>query len=152
MEVFATASLAFIFSHMGLIRASSATAAILATSTRYLFAGIPGTFHHLYFSGTPISIMAVGASFSALEVVPLALVGFEAWETWRMGRRADWMDRYPWLIRFFMGVAFWNLVGAGVFGFLINPPIALYYMQGLNTTPLHGHAACSASTGCSRRA
>ena len=24
---------------------------------------------------------------------------------------------------------------------MINPPIALYYMQGLNTTPLHGHAA-----------
>lgn len=141
MEVFATASLAFIFSRMGLIRASSATAAVLATSTLYLFAGIPGTFHHLYFSGTPISIMAVGASFSALEVVPLALVGFEAWETWRMGRRAGWMERYRWPIRFFMGVAFWNLVGAGVFGFLINPPIALYYMQGLNTTPLHGHAA-----------
>jgi nitric oxide reductase subunit B len=40
-----------------------------------------------------------------------------------------------------MGVAFWNLVGAGIFGFLINPPIALYYMQGLNTTPLHAHAA-----------
>jgi nitric oxide reductase subunit B len=38
-------------------------------------------------------------------------------------------------------VSFWNLVGAGLFGFLINPPIALYYMQGLNTTPLHGHAA-----------
>ena len=40
-----------------------------------------------------------------------------------------------------MAVAFWNLVGAGLFGFLINPPIALYYMQGLNTTPLHGHTA-----------
>ena len=38
-------------------------------------------------------------------------------------------------------MAFWNLVGAGLFGFLINPPIALYYMQGLNTTPVHGHAA-----------
>jgi nitric oxide reductase subunit B len=38
-------------------------------------------------------------------------------------------------------VAFWNLVGAGLFGFLINPPIALYYMQGLNTTPVHGHTA-----------
>jgi nitric oxide reductase subunit B len=24
---------------------------------------------------------------------------------------------------------------------MINPPIALYYMQGLNTTPVHGHAA-----------
>ena len=38
-------------------------------------------------------------------------------------------------------MAFWNLVGAGIFGFLINPPIALYYMQGLNTTPVHGHTA-----------
>ena len=33
------------------------------------------------------------------------------------------------------------MVGAGLFGFMINPPIALYYMQGLNTTPVHGHAA-----------
>ena len=42
---------------------------------------------------------------------------------------------------FFVAVAFWNLVGAGLFGFLINPPLALYYMQGLNLTPLHGHTA-----------
>jgi nitric oxide reductase subunit B len=33
------------------------------------------------------------------------------------------------------------MLGAGLFGFMINPPIALYYMQGLNTTPVHGHAA-----------
>ena len=141
MEVFATAALAFIFTRLGLVRAANATAAVLTASTIYLFAGIPGTFHHLYFSGTPIAIMAVGATFSALEVVPLALIGFEAWETYRLGRRAPWMESYRWPIRFFMGVAFWNLVGAGIFGFLINPPIALYYMQGLNTTPLHGHAA-----------
>ena len=42
---------------------------------------------------------------------------------------------------FFIAVAFWNLVGAGLFGFLINPPLPLYYMQGLNLTPLHGHTA-----------
>ncbi|MEZ6027405.1 MAG: cbb3-type cytochrome c oxidase subunit I, partial [Planctomycetota bacterium] len=30
---------------------------------------------------------------------------------------------------------------AGLFGFLINPPISLYYLQGLNTTPVHGHTA-----------
>jgi nitric oxide reductase subunit B len=42
---------------------------------------------------------------------------------------------------FFISVAFWNLVGAGLFGFLINPPLSLYYMQGLNLTPLHGHTA-----------
>ena len=45
------------------------------------------------------------------------------------------MEAYRWPIYFFVAVAFWNLVGAGLFGFLINPPIALYYMQGLNTTP-----------------
>ncbi len=28
-----------------------------------------------------------------------------------------------------------------LFGFLINPPIALYYMQGLNTTAVHAHTA-----------
>jgi len=40
-----------------------------------------------------------------------------------------------------VAVAFWNLVGAGIFGFMINPPIALYYMQGLNTTAVHAHGA-----------
>ncbi|GAB6909518.1 nitric-oxide reductase large subunit [Desulfosarcina cetonica] len=140
-EVFATAALAFIFTRLGLVRSLSATRAVLFSSAIYLFGGIPGTFHHLYFSGTPISIMAVGATFSALEVVPLALIGFEAWETYSTSRMVDWMEKYRWPIRFFMGVAFWNLVGAGVFGFLINPPIALYYMQGLNTTPVHAHAA-----------
>jgi nitric oxide reductase subunit B len=44
-------------------------------------------------------------------------------------------------VYFFVAVAFWNFVGAGLFGFFINPPVALYYMQGLNTTPVHGHTA-----------
>jgi len=82
MEVFATAALAFIFAKLGLVKRQSATRATILSTAVFLFAGIPGTFHHLYFSGTPVSIMAVGASFSALEVVPLALVGWEAWETW----------------------------------------------------------------------
>ena len=51
------------------------------------------------------------------------------------------MARYKWPIMFFVAVSFWNLVGAGLFGFLINPPLPLYYMQGLNLTPLHGHTA-----------
>lgn len=140
-EVFATAAIAFIFTRLGLVRSLSATRAVLFSSAIYLFGGIPGTFHHLYFSGTPISIMAIGATFSALEVVPLALIGYEAWETYQKASMASWMEKYRWPIRFFLGVAFWNLVGAGVFGFLINPPIALYYMQGLNTTPVHAHAA-----------
>jgi nitric oxide reductase subunit B len=140
-EVFATAAAALIFARMGLVQRSHAAAAVIASSALFLFAGIPGTFHHLYFSGTPTSIMAIGASFSALEVVPLVLIGLEAYNTYRMQHATTWMQRYRWPIRFFVGVAFWNLVGAGIFGFLINPPIALYYMQGLNTTPVHAHTA-----------
>lgn len=141
MEVFATVAISFIFTRLGLIRAITATRAVILSAAIFLVGGIPGTFHHLYFSGTPVSIMAIGASFSALEVVPLALVGFEAWETYRHSKGAQWINTYKWPIRFFMGVAFWNLVGAGLFGFMINPPIALYYMQGLNTTPVHAHTA-----------
>jgi len=140
-EVFATAALALVFARMGLVSKRHAGLAVVASSALFLFAGIPGTFHHLYFSGTPTPIMAVGASFSALEVVPLVLIGLEAFRTSRLRGAAPWMARYRWPIRFFVGTAFWNFVGAGVFGFLINPPIALYYMQGLNTTPVHAHTA-----------
>jgi nitric oxide reductase subunit B len=59
----------------------------------------------------------------------------------RLSRAKPWVQHYRWPIYFFVAVAFWNLVGAGLFGFMINPPVALYYMQGLNTTPVHGHAA-----------
>jgi nitric oxide reductase subunit B len=83
----------------------------------------------------------MGSVFSALEVVPLVLVGFDATEDLRRSRTSPWVQRYKWPIYFFVAVAFWNMVGAGLFGFMINPPIALYYMQGLNTTPLHAHAA-----------
>ena len=140
-EVFATAALAFVFTHMGLIPQRHAAQAVIASSALFLFSGIPGTFHHLYFSGTPTSIMAVGATFSAMEVIPLVLIGYEAYRTSRRRTAAPWMERYRWPIRFFVAVAFWNLVGAGLFGFLINPPLALYYMQGLNTTPVHAHTA-----------
>jgi nitric oxide reductase subunit B len=88
-----------------------------------------------------VSALALGSVFSALEVVPLVLVGREVWSHIRMSKLPGWMAGYRWPILFFVSVAFWNLVGAGLFGFLINPPIALYFMQGLNLTPVHGHTA-----------
>jgi nitric oxide reductase subunit B len=100
-----------------------------------------GTLHHLYFVGSPTAVVALGASFSALEVVPLAYIGFEAYHTYRLGCSTAWMKRYRWPVYFFLAVSFWNLVGAGLFGLLINPPLSLNYMQGLNLTPLHGHTA-----------
>jgi nitric oxide reductase subunit B len=140
-EVFATVSIAFLFVKLKLIRVASATSNVLFSTIVFLAGGIIGTFHHLYFTGTPTAILALGASFSALEVVPLVLIGFEAYSTLKITQTSGWIKNYKWPIYSFMAVSFWNLVGAGIFGFLINPPIALYYMQGLNTTPVHGHTA-----------
>jgi len=140
-EVFATAALAFIFCSMGLVSRTVATSASLASASLFMLGGVPGTFHHLYFAGTTTPVMAVGATFSALEVVPLVVLGYEAWENWRLKSRAPWMENIRWPLTFFVAVAFWNMLGAGVLGFMINPPVALYYIQGLNTTATHAHAA-----------
>lgn len=140
-EVFATSVIAFLFARLGLVRLKSAASAVLFSTTIFLTGGIIGTLHHLYFAGTPTAIMALGAVFSALEVVPLTIIGFEAWDNIKLSKSVEWVKKYRWPIFFFVAVAFWNMVGAGLFGFMINPPIALYYMQGLNTTPVHGHTA-----------
>lgn len=140
-EVFATVVIAFLFTRMGLLKIGSATSAVIFSTVIFLGGGILGTMHHLYFAGTPTAVLALGATFSALEIVPLVLIGFEGYENLTLSRARPWVSAYRWPIFFFVAVAFWNLVGAGLFGFLINPPIALYYMQGLNTTPVHGHAA-----------
>jgi nitric oxide reductase subunit B len=140
-EVFATAVVALIFTRLGLVRAASANRAIIAETIVFMFGGILGTLHHLYFTGTPTSVIAVGAVFSALEVVPLTLIGLEALQTYRRSQTMPWLAAYKWTIMCFVAVGFWNTIGAGVLGFTINPPAALYYVQGLNLTAAHGHAA-----------
>jgi nitric oxide reductase subunit B len=140
-EVFATAVVALIFTKLGLVRAVSANRAIVAETIVFLFGGILGTLHHLYFTGAPTSVIAVGSVFSALEVVPLTLIGLEALQTYQRSKGADWLQAYRWPVMCFVAVGFWNTVGAGLLGFAINPPASLYYVQGLNMTAAHGHAA-----------
>src|SRR5262245_29972949 len=140
-EVFATAVIALIFTRLGLVAAASANRAIVMETIVFLFGGILGTLHHLYWTGTPTSVIAAGAVFSALEVVPLALLGIEAYRNYQRTSAAPWVSAYRWPILCFVAVGFWNAVGAGLLGFAINPPAALYYVQGLNMTPAHGHAA-----------
>jgi len=140
-EVFATVVSAFLFVRLGLLRTKTATLSVLLATIIFLSGGIIGTFHHLYFSGTPTAVMALGATFSALEVVPLVLIGYEVYENYKLSRATRWIKDYKWPIYCLIAVAFWNFLGAGIFGFVINPPIALYYMQGLNTTAVHAHTA-----------
>ncbi|HSC15456.1 MAG TPA: cbb3-type cytochrome c oxidase subunit I, partial [Gammaproteobacteria bacterium] len=140
-EVFATAIVSALLVRMGLVRVSVATTSVLVATIIFLGGGVLGTFHHLYWSGTPIGVLALGSVFSALEVVPLLVVGFEAYSRAKHEGLFEWQTAYRWPFMFFGAVLVWNLIGAGLLGFLINPPLALYYMQGLNTTATHGHAA-----------
>ncbi len=139
-EVFATVFMAFLLARIGVVGARFALRTVYFSIFLYLGSGVIGTFHHLYWTGSPTPIVALGAVFSALEVVPLTLVGFEAVHNLRAAGTPR-TNPYRWPIYFFVSVAFWNMLGAGVFGFLINPPIALYYIQGINTTPIHAHTA-----------
>ena len=140
-EVFATVVAAFLFCRLGLLRIKSATTSVLFSTIIFLAGGILGTFHHLYFSATPTAVLALGATFSALEIVPLVLIGMEAYHNYKLSKATKWLEDYKWPIYCFIAMCFWNFLGAGIFGFAINPPIALYYLQGLNTTAVHGHAA-----------
>ena len=90
-EVFATVVMAFLFTRMGLLGLRTATTSVLFSTIIFLFGGIIGTFHHLYFSGTPTGLLPLEPSFSALEVVPFVLIGFEAYENLTRSRAKPWV-------------------------------------------------------------
>lgn len=140
-EIFTTTAVAFLLVNLGLLERHKATKTVLLATCIYSFGGIIGLFHHLYFTATPQAVIVLGGIFSALEVVPLTLMGIEAYHNYQLSKSAPWVATYKWPIYFFIAVSFWNLLGAGLLGFLINMPSALYHLQGLNTTPLHAHAA-----------
>lgn len=109
-EVFATVVIAFIFSRMKIISFKTAGYLSVASAAIFLAGGIIGTLHHLYYSGTPVQAIALGATFSALEVVPLTLMGFEIRENWNLLKSKDWIQKYKWPIFFFIAVAFHGIL------------------------------------------
>lgn len=145
LELFTTIMVAYIFVMLGVVRRQIAIQIILMDVILYSAGGVLGTMHHLYFSGTPVEHMAIGAVFSALEVIPLTFLTVEAWTFLQLGSRQESHTRAPfphrWAVMFLVSVGFWNFVGAGVFGFLINLPIVSYYQIGTALTANHAHAA-----------
>ena len=55
-EVFATAVIAFLFTQLGLVRGSGDHRGAVRHVV-FLTGGIIGTFHHLYFTGTPTGVL-----------------------------------------------------------------------------------------------
>ena len=145
LELFTTAMVAYIFVLLGVVSERTAMRVIYLDIIIYSVGGVIGTMHHLYFSGTPATTMAMGAFFSAAEIIPLTLLTVEGWKFIRLGAKRDpaFAVNFPhyWAVMFLVAVGFWNFLGAGVFGFLINLPIVSYYEIGTGLTANHAHAA-----------
>jgi nitric oxide reductase subunit B len=145
LELFTTVLVAYVFVLLGVIHERTAMRMIYLDVILYSAGGIVGTMHHVYFSGEPALTMALGAFFSAAEVIPLTFLTVEAWSFLQLGTIQESKSATPfphyWAVMFLAAVGFWNFLGAGVFGFLINLPIVSYYEIGTALTANHAHAA-----------
>ncbi len=145
LELFTTVLVAYLFVLLGVVHERVALTMIYLDVLLYSAGGMVGTMHHVYFSGEPALHMSLGAFFSAAEVIPLTFLTLEAWSFLQLGavQESSSVTRFPhfWAVMFLASVGFWNFLGAGVFGFLINLPIVSYYEIGTALTPNHGHAA-----------
>jgi nitric oxide reductase subunit B len=145
LELFTTVMVAYMFVLLGVVRERIALTVVFLDILLYSVGGVIGTMHHLYFSGEPAEHMALGAFFSAAEVIPLTFLTVEAWSFLQLGAAQESRSKTPfphrWAVMFLVAVGFWNFLGAGVFGFLVNLPIVSYYEIGTALTANHAHAA-----------
>ena len=146
-ELFATVMVAALFYLMGMVSRQTATRVIYLDAVLFLGSGILGTGNHWYWTGQSTVSMALSATFSAMEVVPLILLTLDASAFIRLTLgRCDECGQpvsvpYKWTFYFLMAVGVWNFIGAGIFGFLINLPVVSYYEVGTNLTANHAHGA-----------
>jgi nitric oxide reductase subunit B len=150
-EVFTIVLVGYFMVMMGLVSKQAATRVIYIATLLFLGSGLLGISHNFYWNAKPVATMALGAVFSTLQVVPLILLTLEAWRFRKLprlleeksganGNPAQYFGM-PEVFLFLLGVNFWNFLGAGVFGFIINLPFANYFEHGTYLTVNHGHAA-----------
>jgi len=152
-ELFVTVLVAVTFYQLGVVRRINVVRVIYMDAILFLAGGIIGTAHHWYWTGQANFTMALAAMFSALEVVPLTLLTLDAWDFIKVTGTGDSAKApkkiipHKWAFYFLMAVGFWNFVGAGIFGFLINMPVVSYFEAGTILTLNHGHAALLGAFG-----
>ncbi|MBK9287067.1 MAG: cbb3-type cytochrome c oxidase subunit I [Flavobacteriales bacterium] len=150
-EVFTTIVAGYLLVRMGLVGQRSVVRVIYLATLLFLGSGLLGISHNFYWNAKPVATMALGSVFSTLQVVPLVLLTLEAWRFSRMGRSgatrlrngADEADSFGQaeVFLFLLAVNFWNFMGAGVLGLIINLPAINYYEHGTYLTVNHAHAA-----------
>jgi len=140
-EFFGVAVISVLLVAMGLASAKAALRVAYFTAALVFLSGILGTAHHYFWYGGPSFWLAVGSVFSSIEPVPmfgLVVRGLLEYKS----IRAEGRDfPYRWPMYFLVASSFWNFLGAGVFGFLINLPVVNYFEHGTYLTVNHGHGA-----------
>lgn len=162
-EVFTTIVVAYFMVLMGLVSKQVAARIVYLATILFLGSGLLGISHNFYWNAKPVETLALGSVFSTMQVIPLMLLTVEAWRFRNLPRESllaraaaggskgapvavvngPLTDRFAHneAFLFLIGVNFWNFLGAGVFGFIINLPIVNYYEHGTYLTVNHGHAA-----------
>ena len=138
---------AYLLVSLGLVTKESATRAVYFTIILVFAAGLEGIGHHYWWIGSPAAWIGIGAVFSALEVIPLTLLVLDAVGNVEIRRKLGGEFHYRSTLSFLVSAAIWNFIGAGVLGFLINPPIVSYYEHGTYLTAAHGHGSMMGTYG-----
>ena len=146
-EFFAVATAALLFVMLGLVTKESALRAAYLTAILSFAAGIIGMSHHYFWFGQSSIWLALGSVFSSLEPIPLILLASRGWMEYKAIRDAGINFPYRWPLLFLIASAFWNFLGGGVFGFMINLPIINYYEHATYLTSNHGHTALFGTYG-----
>lgn len=146
-EFFGVAVISLLLVAMGLATAKAALRVAYFTAALTFISGIIGTAHHYFWYGGSSFWLGWGAVFSSLEPVPLfGLIVRGLMEYKSIGKEGKDFP-YKWPLYFLVAASFWNFLGAGVFGFLINLPIVNYYEHGTYLTMNHAHTALFGTYG-----
>jgi len=146
-EFFGIAVIAMLMVTMGLATAKSALRVAYFTAAITFLSGIIGTAHHFYWYGGAAFWVGWGAIFSSMEPIPLLTLVVRGLMEYRGIRKEGREFSYKWPLYFLVAASFWNFLGAGVFGFVINLPIINFYEHGTYLTMHHGHTAMFGTYG-----
>jgi nitric oxide reductase subunit B len=146
-EFFAVAISAYLLMALGLVSRKLAERSVYLELILIFLGGVLGTGHHLYWGGGPSMWVPLGTMFSFIEVLPLVLLILEAISQHRLIKGAATFD-YGLAYTYILGSAFWNFVGAGVFGGgTLNAPLVNYYEHGTFLTLNHAHTSLFGAFG-----
>ena len=140
-EFFGVAVISVLLVAMGLASAKGALRVAYFTAALVFLSGILGTAHHYFWYGGPSIWLAIGSVFSSMEPVPLFGLVVRGLLEYKSIKKEGKDFAYKWPMYFLVASSFWNFLGAGVFGFLINLPLVNYFEHGTYLTVNHGHGA-----------